>query len=58
MSYDRTLLVDVLVHHARSDITGCLCGWAKLGASWPEHVADVYEQALSQQTPADDGQYL
>lgn len=41
--YDRETLVQVLVHHQRSDIQGCDCGWSVLGASHPEHVADMYE---------------
>lgn len=35
-------LVDVLVYHWATSTSGCGCGWRKLGASWPEHVADVF----------------
>lgn len=44
--YDRAVLVDILVYHYRRDIQGCGCGWAELGRSHPEHVADVYEQSM------------
>lgn len=47
VTYDRAVLVDVLVYHYRDDIKGCGCGWSQLGASWPEHVADVYEQSVA-----------
>lgn len=46
LPYKREILVDVLVYHYRDDIRGCGCGWAELGASHPEHVADMYEQSL------------
>lgn len=46
--YDREVLVNVLVYHTRHDIKGCSCGWSVLGASWPEHVATVYEETLEQ----------
>lgn len=48
MIYDRDLLVAVLIYHQRKDITSCTCGWAVLGASHPEHVADEYEKVLDQ----------
>lgn len=44
--YDRAVLVDVLVHHWPTSTSGCGCGWRELGASHPEHVADVYEQSV------------
>jgi hypothetical protein len=44
--YDRELLTTVLVHHWQTRMSGCGCGWGRLGASWPEHVADVYEQSI------------
>ena len=41
---ERIVLVNVLVYHSRISMTkGCGCGWNVLGASWPEHIADVYE---------------
>lgn len=46
MRYDRTVLVETLVDHQRKDIGGCLCGWARLGYSHPEHVVDVYERRM------------
>lgn len=50
MTYDRAVLVDVLVHHQRSGISPCPCGRARLGESHPEHVADEYEQAMRAQS--------
>jgi hypothetical protein len=47
VTYDRVVLVDVLVYHYRDGIKGCGCGWAELGRSWPEHVATVYEESLT-----------
>lgn len=44
--YDRAALVEVLVYHQRRDIGSCGCGWAELGHSHAEHVADVYEAAI------------
>jgi hypothetical protein len=43
--YDRGVLVQVLVYHQPTNTSGCICGWSVLGASHPEHVADVYELA-------------
>ncbi len=37
----RQRLVAVLVAHQRQTSAACLCGWSVLGASHPEHVADV-----------------
>jgi hypothetical protein len=51
MTYDRQALVTVLIYHTRDGIKGCRCGWAKLGASWAEHVADVYEQTVGVRKP-------
>lgn len=47
LRYDRVALVEVLIHHWSTPISRCTCGWAKLGHSWPEHVADMYEAALA-----------
>lgn len=44
-AYDRDRLVEVLVYHQRTDTSGCHCGWAVLGASYAEHVADAYEMS-------------
>lgn len=44
--YNRDVLIDVLVHHWPSHTAGCFCGWRKLGASFPGHVADMYEEAM------------
>lgn len=41
--YSRKLLVDVLTYHQPTKTSSCVCGWNILGASHPEHVADVYE---------------
>lgn len=46
MDYDRAVLVEVLVYHYRKGITGCGCGWAELGRSHPEHVANIYEESI------------
>ena len=45
--YNREVLVETLVYHSRKGITGCRCGWGKLGRSHPEHIADVYEQMVA-----------
>lgn len=45
--YDREVLTNVLIYHARTDTSGCHCGWAVLGASYADHVADVYEQSVA-----------
>lgn len=44
--YDRDVLVDVLVHHWPNRSNGCECGWSVLGASYPGHIADVYEASV------------
>lgn len=44
--YDREVLVDVLVYHWATNTSGCGCGWAELGKSHPEHVANVYEESM------------
>lgn len=41
----RQLAVAVLVAHQRRDDESCLCGWAELGRSHPEHVVTVLEAA-------------
>lgn len=46
MKYDREVLVQVLIYHWATSTSGCGCGWAVLGASHPEHVADVYELSV------------
>lgn len=46
MAYDREVLVNALIYHWATNTSGCGCGWSVLGASHPEHVADVYEQAI------------
>lgn len=48
MIYDRACLLATLIEHQRTDgpppfVGGCSCGWHVLGASWAEHVADLYE---------------
>jgi hypothetical protein len=44
--YDRELLVKVMTYHQAKEDSSCICGWAVLGASHPEHVVDVYELAV------------
>jgi 16S rRNA G1207 methylase RsmC len=46
-TYDREVLVEVIIYHWRADIGGCGCGWGVLGASYAEHVADVYEESVT-----------
>lgn len=53
LPYDRAVLVHTLVYHYRTPSAGCGCGWHVLGASHPDHVADVYEQ----RTPAPRSRY-
>lgn len=48
VAYRRDALVETLIYHQRADISGCCCGWAVLGRSFAEHVADVYEFTLSE----------
>lgn len=48
LPYRRDVLVETLVYHQRTGIKGCHCGWAKPGASHPEHVADVYEEKVQE----------
>jgi hypothetical protein len=45
--YDRDVLVSVLVYHYRRNDSSCGCGWAELGRSHPEHVANVYEASVT-----------
>jgi hypothetical protein len=47
LAYDREVLTAVVIYHYRKGIEGCGCGWAELGASYAEHVADVYEQSVA-----------
>ncbi len=46
VAYDRDVLVEVLVYHWPTETSGCWCGWAELGRSFPGHVADVYEASV------------
>ena len=46
MKYDRKVLVEVLIYHWPTSTSGCGCGWARLGHSHAEHVADVYEASV------------
>ncbi len=45
--YDRAVLVEVVIYHHKPRIEGCACGWAEIGRSWAEHVADVYEASVA-----------
>lgn len=49
IKYDREWLVSVLIYHQRTDTSGCHCGWAVLGASYAEHVADIYEETIQRE---------
>jgi hypothetical protein len=46
ISYDRKVLVEVLIYHWPTNTSGCFCGWAELGHSHSEHVADIYEMTM------------
>lgn len=50
--YDRDMLVEIIVYHWRTESSGCGCGWAVLGASYAEHIADVYEASVIARTGA------
>ena len=43
MNYHRESLVTILVHHAQTSTSACSCKAMRLGESYPEHIADVYE---------------
>lgn len=49
--YDREALVWVTIFHGRDSIKGCYCGWAELGKSHAEHVANVYEEQVLAKHP-------
>jgi hypothetical protein len=51
LTYNRDTLVRVLIYHYRRDASSCGCGWSRLGASHPEHVADVYEASVAANRP-------
>ena len=51
VTYDRNVLVEVLVYHQRAKSSGCGCGWHVLGASHAEHSAEVYEQSILMEAP-------
>lgn len=48
-TYQR-LAAAVLVAHQRRDSGSCLCGWAELGRSHADHVAEVLAAAGALQT--------
>jgi hypothetical protein len=41
----RRCLVEVIIYHWATSTSGCGCGWAVLGASYAEHVVDVFEES-------------
>lgn len=47
MIYDREVLMLTVIYHHKVSIEGCICGWAELGKSIGEHVADEYEKAVA-----------
>lgn len=47
VKYDRKVLVEVLIYHWATSTSGCGCGWAELGHSHAEHIADIYELSVS-----------
>ena len=46
--YVRSVWIDILIYHWRREDSGCGCGWAELGKSWPEHLANVYEMSVKE----------
>lgn len=50
--YDHETMVSTLVAHQPTDTSGCICGWAVLGASHPEHVIAMYEQVVASDSGA------
>jgi hypothetical protein len=48
VAYDRDVLIDVVVGHWPTATSGCSCGWQRLGHSFAEHIADVYEGIVAQ----------
>jgi hypothetical protein len=55
LSYDRDLLLAVLIAHQRNSTHSCQCGWDDLlGHAHPEHVIEMYEQVAGDALPACD----
>jgi len=51
---DSPEVVDALVKHQRKDITGCICGWARLGHSHSAHqLAEIVVIVRATQTPGE-----
>jgi hypothetical protein len=50
--YDRQVLTTILIYHWRTKTSGCGCGWGDLGKSHADHIADVYEQSVTDRIPA------
>lgn len=46
LAYRRDALVEVLLHHRPTQSSACRCGGVRLGQSWPDHLADVYQEML------------
>lgn len=46
ISYSHDVLVEVLTYHQHTATSSCICGWAELGRSHPEHVAHIYELTM------------
>lgn len=47
INYNRQVLVTVLVFHWKTNTSACGgCDEVKLGESYPEHIADVYERTV------------
>lgn len=44
--FNRAVLVEVLTYHQRVSPSHCACGWSVLGASFADHMADVYEASV------------
>lgn len=51
MEFNREIMIEVLVYHWPTKSSGCHCGWAELGKSFPEHVVKVYEDSVRLRTP-------
>ena len=42
----RDVLLLTLTYHQRYAAGACACGWSAWGDSYPDHVADVFEESL------------
>lgn len=47
MIFVKEVIEQVLLTHQRKDIGGCICGWSRLGMSFPGHQAEMVLNTLS-----------